>query len=80
MRILAAGRRTATDQVGVQLAVVNNVLDLCIYVRIAGWLWSAAKAHPNGLEQGDRARIMRLAYIRDVGIGTSIRLYCAYFC
>lgn len=36
-------------------------------------LWSAAKAHLKWLEQGDRARIMRLAYIRDVGMGT---VYC----
>jgi hypothetical protein len=62
--------RTATDQVGVQTNTVSSVLDLRIYARIAGWLWSAAKAHLKWLEQGDRARIMRLAYIRDVGIGT----------
>jgi len=70
VRILAVDRRAATDQVGAQNDTVSNVLDLRIYARIAGWLWSAAKAHLKWLEQGDRARIMRLAYIRDVRIGT----------
>ena len=51
-----------------------------VYYSVKDWpIVVSGKVSLIGQEQGLRARILKLAYIRDVGIGTSISLYCAYY-
>lgn len=65
---------------GVEYKYTSRVLDSVYYI-VKDWpKLVSGKVSLIGQEQGLRARIMKLAYIRDVGIGTVLEYILCLLC